>query len=717
MRTGLVVALLVVALLLPAGTARSQEQFRSLAEGPFLLSADEVIYDDELGTVTAAGNVEISSNERILLADNISYNMRDGIVTASGNISLLEPTGEVVFADFLQLDREFTEGVIKSVRLLLTDDSRLAANAARRFSEDHTELARAVYSPCDVCEEDPDRAPLWQIRASRVTHKRSTQRIEYRDAVMQVAGRSVFYLPYFSHPDPTVKRKTGFLTPAFGTDSQLGVRLDVPFFWAINESRDMTLAPFFTSNEGPVFVGEYRAATQRGGYEGVVSVTRPDRRGENNERLPGQVTRGHVDAHGRFDLGSVWRWGFDLQRATDDTYLKRYRFSDVNELVSALYIEGFHDRDYAAASTVAFQGLKAQDDPGTQPVVAPLLDYTWIAGPFSKSTIQIDGNAVGLYKSESNDTRRITMDGNWRRPFVGGIGDVFTLTGQLRGDFYWVHDFVDPANPSAGPDSGMETRIFPLAAAEWRYPWMSRTNGVRNTIEPVAQLIVTPYGLNPSSIPNEDSQTVEFDDTNLFSLNRFPGYDRVESGPRANLGVRFGTYGPAGSYGTATIGQVFRAKDDDTFSKETGLDENRSDFVAGMTVVPSDFFDLTFRARIDPKDYSLKRNEIYFAVGPKEFRFTNNYVRLDRELSVDGETEREELFNAVRWQIARFWSATAHSRRDLTGGGRQIRAGAGIEYLDECIGFRLTYDRDFTRDRDVEPSTSINFRVVLKQLG
>jgi len=717
MRAGLAVALIVVALLFRPGTGRSQEQLGELAEGPFLLSADEVIYDENLGTVIAAGNVEISTEERVLLADSVSYNLRDGVVSASGNISLLEPTGEVVFADYLELDKALTEGVIESVRVLLTDNSRLAANTARRFDEDRTELARAVYSPCDVCQDHPERAPLWQIRASRVTHRRSDQRIVYRDAVLQVAGAPVFYTPYFSHPDPTVERKTGFLSPSFGNDSQLGFRFDAPFFWAIDPHRDLTLSPFFTSEEGPVFVGEYRAATERGGYEGVVSFTRPDRRGENNERLEGQVNRAHIDAQGRFDLDPIWRWGFDLQRSTDDTYLKRYRFTDVNELVSDVFIEGFDDRGYASASAIAFQGLKAEDDPGTQPVVAPLLDYSWIGGPFDGSTLQFDGSAVGLHKSDSNDTQRITLDGTWRRPIVGGLGDVYTLIAQLRGDLYRVHDFVDPANPEAGPDSGIENRLYPLAAVEWRYPWMSRGGGIRQTIEPVVQLIATPYGLNSSSIPNEDSQTVEFDDTNLFSLNRFPGYDRVESGPRANLGFRLGAYGGGGSYATATFGQVFRAKDDDTFAEESGLDENRSDFVVGATVVPSSFFDLTYRARVDHEDLSLNRNEVYFAIGPEELRFTNNYVRLDKELSVDGLEEREELFNSVRWQIARHWAATAQSRRDLTNGGRQIRAGAGIEYLDECIGFRLTYDRDFTRDRDVEPSTSINFRVVLKHLG
>ena len=176
-------------------------------ELPALLSADQVTYDDKLGIVTASGNVEISQGDRVLLADTVSYNMNTKVVSASGNITLLEPSGEVVFATYAELTDELREGFIRDVRLLLTDDSRLAANSAQRVSGNVSRLRKAVYSPCHLCADDPSAAPLWQIKASQVVHDQEEQVIKYQNAFLEFYGVPIAYTPYFEHPDPTVERQ------------------------------------------------------------------------------------------------------------------------------------------------------------------------------------------------------------------------------------------------------------------------------------------------------------------------------------------------------------------------------------------------------------------------------------------------------------------------------------------------------------------------------
>ncbi len=686
---------------------------------PFLLSADQIIYDDALGQVTAKGSVEISSEGRVLLADSVSYNRRDGVVTASGNLILMEPGGEVMFAEHLQLSEDLTEGFIESIRILLTDKSRFAANGARRYGPDRLELAKAVYSPCEICREHPDRAPLWQLKAARVIHHRSAHEIEYRDVVLEVYGVPIAYTPYFRHADPLTPRKTGFLPPAFGSSSDLGTTVQVPYFWAIEPERDLTFAPIFTTDEGVVLTGEYRALTAKGGYNGKSSLTYTDKRNDNNDRLDEKEFRGHVEASGRFEIDKTWRWGLDLDRATDDTYLSRYGFKNDDVLISSLFVEGFRGRQYMSASTYTFQGLEAEDDPGTTPYVAPLLDYSVTLQPERlPGRMYFDASAVSLYRREGFDSRRISVDGRWRLPYVAPAGDIYTLTTDLGLDLYWVNGFTAAGDLESGASSSnLQARLRPTVALDWRFPFVRRDGSVRQVIEPVAQLILTPYGGNPEEIPNEDSRSLEFDETNLFSFNRFPGYDRVESGPRANLGLKASAYGASGGYTSLTLGQVFRATDDDTFAEQSGLDDHRSDYVMALTIAPSRFFDLTNRLRLDRNTFSLRRNEIYFSIGPKNLRFNTTYVSLEQEQLSDELEAREELYNFLHWQIDERWIASLESRRDLRDGGSQIRAGAGLQYLDECIGFGFTVERNFTRDRDVEPSTSINFRFLLQNLG
>jgi LPS-assembly protein len=678
----------------------------------FLLSADQIVHDRQLGQVIAKGNVEISSDDRTLLADSVSYNQRDGVVTASGNLTLMEPTGEVIFAEHLQLSDDLTEGFIESIRILLTDKSRFAANGARRYGASRLELAKAVYSPCEICREHPDRAPLWQLKAARVIHHRDAHEIEYRHAVLEVYGVPVAYTPYFRHADPLTPRKSGFLPPEFGSSSDLGTTAQIPFFWAIEQDRDLTFAPIFTTDEGVVLTGEYRALTAKGGYSGKSSLTHTNKRNDNNERLDETEFRGHLDASGRFDFDETWRWGFDLDRATDDTYLSRYGFKDDDVLTSSMFVEGFRGRQYMSASTYTFQGLNVDDDPGTTPYVAPLLDYSVTLRPERlPGRMYFDASAVSLYRLDGFDSRRVSTNGSWQLPYVAPAGDIYTLTAGLGLDLYWLNGF------SAASSNDLQARLRPTVAMDWRFPFVRSVGSVRQVIEPVAQVILTPYGGNPEEIPNEDSRSLEFDETNLFSLNRFPGHDRVESGPRANLGLKASAYGVSGGYTSLTMGQVFRVRDDDTFAEQSGLDDHRSDYVMALTIAPSKFFDLTNRLRLDRDNFSPRRNEIYFSIGPKKLRFNTNYVALDQEQFSEELEAQEELYNSLRWQIDARWIATLESRRDLRDGGSQIRSGAGLQYLDECIGFGLTIERNFTRDRDVEPSTSINFRFLLQNLG
>mgnify|MGYP002630429327 CR=1 FL=1 len=672
---------------------------------PVLLQADELNHDRELGIVSARGNVEVSRSDRVLLADTLTYNQKDDILTAKGNVSILEPTGEVIFSEYVELSGDFKNGLVHDIRMILSDGARLAANGARRTGGIVHEMTKAVYSPCYLCPENPTKPPLWQVKAIKVTHDKRSRDISYEDAWLEIKGMPVAYTPFLSHPDSTVKRRTGLLVPSVGSSSDLGVVVKVPYFININPWQDITFNPMYTSNEGPVLAGEYRHRLSNGELEIGGSFTN-DSEGDN---------RGHIDANGIFDVNNTWRVGFDANRTTDDTYLRRYNFPSSSTLTSRLFAEGFRKRTYLSADAYAFQGLQESDDRGQTPLVLPMVNYHHVGEPDSLGgRKRLDGNILALTRSDGTDTQRVSVNAGWDLPYVGPMGDIYLLSASVRGDAYHVTDL--DRGDSKSDFSGFSERLLYEVGLHWRYPFVRAQGRAVQVIEPMASVIVSPYGGNPDTIPNEDSQDFEFDDTNLFNANRFPGLDRVEGGPRLNYGLRWGVFGLGGGHTSFLVGQSVRARDDDTFADNSGLEDHFSDIVARAKISPGKHMDLTYRTRLDKDDFAPRRNEVSLSAGPDALRLSTNYVFFDRQPDSEFSTSREEIRSSVAAKLSRNWQSEGSFVYDIEQSDLRSHS-LNFTYEDECLVFNTTWGRTFYRDRDIEPADTVFFRVNLKTLG
>lgn len=713
-RAVIAVAMMAAILAVAPPPARSQDV---QPDDRVLLTADEVIYDDTLGVVTATGHVEMAKGQRVLRADTLSYNRRADLVTASGNVAVVEPSGAVVFAEYVELTGDLKSGAIEGIRILLEDDSRFAAGGGRMTSDGRTELRKAIYSPCDLCPEHPDDPPVWQLKAYEITHDKELRRIFYADAFLEVFGVPVAYVPFFSHPDPTVIRKTGFLRPTFGSDSVLGFIYRQPYFFNISPSQDATFAPIITSDEGPILTGEYRQVLENGSYELSGSVTRVDR--EPGDPKDTKRTRGHVFAKGDFEMNSVWDYGFDLNRSTDATYLARYNFARGQDfLTSRLYLDGISGRDYASIEALSFQTLDPDVDESTVPFVVPFFNYDYKSEPDSIGGYWLfNANTMVLSRTEGPKSRRLSLGGGWRLPVTTSLGDRYALTVSLRGDGYHVEDVPDPQNPPTGDQNGFTGRLIPQVELEWRFPFARTRGTMHQVIEPIAQVIFAPNGLNSSKIPNEDSLDFEFDDINLFSANRFTGYDRVEGGLRVNYGLRLAANGAGGGRSEFLIGQTYRVRDDDTFQIGTGLSDNQSDFVGRLTVAPSEYLDLSYRFRLDQDNLAVRRASLAMVAGPEWLQGRVDYTKLSDEPTKGIPNSVEQLNVSGRLELFENWSLLAFHQRDLTAEGGSLLTGANLTYQDDCVLVRLGVSRNFTQNADIEPSTNFTIDVQLLHLG
>lgn len=684
---------------------------------PVALQADELVYDQELGIITARGKVEAYQDDRILLADSVTYNERVDQLVASGNVVIVEPDGTTLFADYIEVTDNFKNGILTGFRLLYKDNSRLAGNSASRLDGNITTLENGIYSPCDLCKSDPTKAPVWQIRAAKVIHNKEDQTISFQNMLLQFSGIPVAYTPYFQIPDPTVKKRSGLLTPEINYDRLLGVSVKEPVYYTITPSADVTLAPTFYSKSSPSIAGLYRQRIENGRFAFDGSITNPERRDNDNNTVDGRDLRGHFRGEGRFNLTEEFRAGFELFRTSDDTYLKRYNISNLDTLLNTAYVEGFRGRSYFQATAYEFQGLRQTDDAGLSPFVLPSITYSYVSEPHNAYGYgTFDANFLSTNRTNGVDTNRVTGTVGWHIPYTSRIGDITTITAQLRGDFYSVDNGRDPEGQPGNFDS-TSSRFKPLFALDWRYPLAQSFGTVQHVIEPIANFVATPSGGSQRFIPNEDSRNFEFDDTNIFSLNRLPGYDRYEGGLRVAYGLKTAFYGASGGYTEALFGQSHRfADNNNAFSGDTGLERRQSDYVARVVVSPSTLIDFVDRLRIDEQSLQIRRHEFSTIVGPRPLRLAATYAHIDRDSTTANFGSQEQAVYSAYGQISRFWRVSGSISQDLNDGFIFGYSGV-LSYLDECCDFQLIAGRTNTRDREIEPTYRFGFRLRLKNLG
>ncbi len=687
---------------------------------PAVLHADEITHDGQTGITTADGAVTLTTRGYVLEADHLVYDRPSDRVTASGNVVVVDDHGQTLYSEHIEVTGDLREGVIEGIRVLLSDGARLAASRAERSDGRMTVMERAVYSPCELCPDNPDDPPIWQLKAGSVTHDEEARDITYRDVTLEVFGVPVAYSPFMSYPDPSVVRRNGFLTPDYGRSSTLGTYASVPYYVELSPARDLTVTPTITRKEGPILSAEYRELMTNGDLMVEGSVVRAKARHNSGRLKGGRDTRWHVKANGLWEADSSTHFGGSVYRASDDSYLSRFGIANLDTLVSDAFVEHFGDRSYARASGHLYQGLRPRDDPGQIPLVAPLLTYSYLTPPSKTgSSATVDSSLLVLSRSDGADSRRFSTGFAWQAPFLTTSGQHFRTRLSLRGDAYHTSN-VPLGNRKT---SGFASRIIPEALIEWRYPFARMGDTSHQFLEPMAMAVWSPNGSNPAKIPNEDGQDFEFDEVNLFSTNRFPGLDRVEGGLRINYGLRLGQYGrDSGNY-EFFLGQAWRARDDSTFDDSQGLSGHFSDYVGRLQITPLPYFDLLYRFRMSDELKSLYRSELGVNAGTDDANLEVSYVRLDEETDpVVGSREnhslreRAQVNTGAMLRLIDNWTLKGSWRGDVDR-GESIFYGGTLAYQDECLELSLSGERRFTRTVDYNPETVVIFRIRLVTLG
>jgi LPS-assembly protein len=743
-----------------------------------LVQANEINYDYTNSRVAAVGNVQIYYGGSTLEANRVVYDQKTKRLRAEGNVRLTEEDGKITYGEIMDLSDNYRDGFVDSLRLDAPDQTRMAAARAERSGGNFTVFHNGVYTACLPCKDDPRKPPQWQVKAARIIHDQNEKMIYFEDARIEFFGQPLVWLPYFSSPDPTVKRKTGLLMPTASTSSVYGAAIEVPYYWALAPDYDATFAPMITTKQGPLLQGEFRQRLINGAYSiraaGIYQLDKDYFRRDDGTYTPGfRDWRGSLESTGLFALNNSWVLGWDGTLLSDRTFLQdynphlsKYRTTDpfqnpTSEAVSQLYLAGKGNRSYFDARTIYYLGFSDSDAQGQIPVIHPVIDYNYVFDrpilggelgyrinftslsrqdanfdPITQSALNngtctqtanpaIKNTANCLLRGVPGVYSRFSAETTWRRSITDRFGQVFTPFASLRVDTAAMQIDNDPgvSNFIAPGDTNL-IRGMPTVGLDYRYPFINVQSWGTQTVEPIAQVIVRPNEQQVGRWPTEDAQSLVFDDSNLFRVDKFSGWDRVEGGGRANYGVQYTAQFNQGGFVNALFGQSYSLFGQNSFALggttntglNSGLDTSNSDYVARVSYQPNSIYKFTSRFRFDNETFTPQRFELEAHANFDRWSGTLLYGDYAAQPALGILDRQQGILGIGQVKLDANWVLLGGARYDINAEKfDQTRIGVG--YVDDCLILGLNYITNYTYSGNVQANHTVMLQLSLRTLG
>jgi LPS-assembly protein len=689
-------------------------------------SADQVSYDNTTDVVTASGEVRMNREGNYLAANQVIWDRKTGQVYASGDVVMTTPQGDKLLGDNVQLTDTMQDGVISNLSAVLESGGRIAASRGTRVKGVNT-FYNAIYSPCPVINDKGcPKTPSWSITAARVIDDPKSSRIRFEGGRFQLFGINLPLIPVFKVAR-TQEGTTGWLVPQFSLSSRNGFQISAPWHWQIAANRDATITPHIYTSVLPAIDVKYRDLNSLGAYQvsGFVTYGRID----NSSLVANPDTprsfRGYFDSNGRWQLDPVWSITESLRAASDKTVTRRYDITNDDRLRNVIKAERITPDSYVSIAGWAFQGLRADDRQKQIPFALPEIDARFRLEDVAGGKLEIQGNSLAITRIDGQDTQRAFASLKWdlRKLTPWGQEVIFTAFG--RGDVYHTDDAQATPIALYSGTNGWHTRAIGALAADVKWPLIGPLFGGIQTLVPRVQLVLTPPTPN-LDIPNEDARAVELEDSNLFALNRFPGYDRWEDASRITYGADWSLERKNLSI-ESTIGESFRfGRLPEIFPEGTGLTGRVSDIVGRTNIRYGRFIELTHRYRIDKNNFAVRRNEIDLTIGTTQTYAQLGYLKLNRNIdpSIEDLRNHEELRGAARILFRRYWSIFGATVIDLTNrredplstanGFQFVRNRIGIEYEDDCLQLGLSWRRDYEVIGNFRKGSTFALHIALK---
>ena len=675
------------------------------------LDAAEISVDDTKGLVLARGNVEARATGRALRTESLSYDRDKQQFIVPGKLSLTEKNGETISAANAIIDNALEQGRFNKLRLETASSGRMRAQAAERNGA-ILRLEDAIYTSCLECA-DPDDAPLWQIRASRITYDRAAQNVSYSHPRLEVYGLPVFYLPYMAHAGPEIDKRSGFLTPSLAGSNDFGTAVDMPYFFNLAPNYDLTLTPRISDQQDPFITGEWRHLTGNGSYRLTGYMHRPqDELATDSD----QELRGGIIGDGQFTLGD-WSLGFALQDATDDLFFRRYKISNAARLTSNLSAQRRFGNHFISLEAFHFRETLSPETASTVGAILPSLTHHYdFAEPIFGGALSVNNRLTHRARDQGVDETGLSsmLNWSWRHTTRGGF--VLSANNRLTLDAYdFTIEESDESNDAARLIAEKARAIDEVlsansAAFTLAYPLQRTTQNDRQTLSPKLQLVLADAADDYDDIPYIKETTRDLTKSQLFQ----PLTPKDEAS-RINLGLDHELNYKDRLTSRFFIGQSYNLSDE-SFDLRSGFGDDRSALIT-EAVLYAGALSLTQQARFSDDGSALLRSDSKMALAFATFNigFDHSFYEAG-QTGANADDPLEEATGRLGWQMSRNWRLDASLRENLEG-KKRVRADAAFTYEDDCTLITISFDRDYSRIQNIEPNTSVNFTFTLKTIG
>lgn len=684
--------------------------FAFAADEPIGFEADNVVVNQADGSLFATGNVELKQANNTLRADEVTYYRNQNKAIARGNVVHIDGDGTVTNATMMEIDTEFSHILAETIISNFTTGEWISADHADRIAGDRGIFDASRFTPCK-CDFLNGERPLWDIKASQSVRNEKTQTITHYNVRMNVLNVPVGYLPFLTHPDWTVRRRSGFLTPSFIISSDLGFTPSIPYYQIIDETSDAEFTTYKYQYRGLGVKSRYRKLWDRAELNATVYTANVETYKKNRELV------GAVDATYASRIGNGWNIKANLRRASQDTFMRRYGFNDDTSLKSTIMATRTIDNRYYSVEASDRQSLLASDKTLNEPTVLPSIFYEKTEkGWRENQQFRTELSAVQLDNDQGHDMARWSGIFEVAEDFELPLG-IANYEANVTGNYYSIHTKPDSAATTLGDISF----VTPALSVGWRLPIAVVGANRTAILEPQARLAFIGGKDRTSVIPNRDASDYRIDEANLFLLNRYQGKDYILPGTRADIGVSATTNDNFFGDVSGFFGVSRRLSGKTSAGLNTDQGDKYSNFVASLTANPANSLNLRWSGRLSSKDLTLNESKtsLSSALGAGSLSLTHN--QLAKAYFASSDDDREELSATYSQSLIGGWQFLATQLWDLSyGKTRRKKSTAALSWnggVQDCLYITINYEHDPVADRDVSGIDQLNFVIGFKNLG
>ena len=682
----------------------------AFAEAEIGFEADAVKVNQNDGSMLATGNVVMTQAAMTLRADEVRYNREDDVAVATGNVEFIDSDGAVHRADIMTLDTEFTHIVAETLRSRYPDNSFFTADDGDIVSGGTSIFDSSRFSACN-CDFENGETPIWDLRATSTRHIAETKTIVHSNVRMHILNVPIGYLPYLAHPDWTVRRRTGFLSPSFLVSSDLGFSTSIPYFVVLGDTNDIEFTPYRFQRRGLAVKTRYRQKWDSSDlnvalYTGSLNTFKKDR--ESVAALDGIFTT---------TIGDDWNVRMRARRSSQDTFMRRYKFNSDTWLKSSAVAERIKPDKYYYVEVSDTQSLSSGTAADHEPTILPHVFYEDVKPGFnSNQTVKTEISAIQLDNDEGHDMSRWVGNVEILDRLSDGPVKVDARAGVI-GSYYSVQK--KPAAATTKTDD--LGRITPMASINVRYPFAVFTKRGTAIVEPQIQFAYIGGADRTAKIPNRDSADYRIDPANLFLLNRYQGYDYLRPGSRLDMGVSVQANTSALGRVSGFMGVSQRLSGKPSTGLAVNSNSSLSDYVASLSAKPFNTFSVSWSGRLAPDDLKLNESKTSVSGSISKLEYSLEHMQLAKPYFSSASSDLEELTASFGYRLGGGWKVVGKQVWNLSN-GKTVRDSSTAAFswtggLQDCLTIDFGYDRDLDADRDIKADDQFTFTMNFKYLG